>query len=72
MRRRSSNERRPRKLNGSLTEVDAPETDDEEELAFYRRYREIGGIAIEEFEDRLRRRNSGDGHRRDDIPPEPG
>jgi hypothetical protein len=52
--RETSNEQISREIKGALNEVDLPETDEAEELAFYRRYREMGGIAIEEFEERLR------------------
>jgi hypothetical protein len=40
-------------LKGSLAEVTLPDTSEEEELELYRRYREIGGTAIDGFEERL-------------------
>lgn len=40
-------------LRGGLTEVTLPESTDAEEFELYRRYRELGGMAIEGYEERL-------------------
>jgi hypothetical protein len=39
---------------GSLSEVEIPETDQEDELALYRRYRALGGPPIDDYEKLLK------------------